>query len=192
MSEDRLRALDLVERELERAVRADQAHVRRWRRAPWRPTALFAALALLLGGGIAVAASLVLGTGDPVPAPRLSDVGPEARPVAGSGRLAGIDAADPQGGPSWDVRVSQTAAGGVCTAVGQRYQGRFGILGLDRIFRELLRGPADWELGPGRRSNRGGGRDARRANDRGRRRRARRRRGADRPGRGAASTGADR
>lgn len=143
MSEDRLRALDLVERELERAVRADLAHARRWRRARWRPTALFAALVLLLGGGIAVAASLVLGTGDPVPVPRLADVGAEARPVAGSGRLAGVQAADPQGGPAWDVRVSQTAGGGICTAVGQRYQERFGIVGLDRVFRELPLGAAD-------------------------------------------------
>lgn len=143
MSDERLRALEVLEQELARAVRADEAHARRRRRAPWRPTALFATLVLLLGGGIAVAASLVLGTGDPLPVPSVADVGPEARPVAGSGRLAGAQAADPQGGPAWDVRVSQTAGGAVCTAVGQRYEERFGLVGLDRVFRELPLGAAD-------------------------------------------------
>src|SRR6202042_2265697 len=59
-------------------------------------------------------------------------------------RLAGLDAADPEGGnPAWDLRLSRTGSGETCTAVGQVLGGRFGILGLDHVFRPLPLGSVD-------------------------------------------------
>jgi hypothetical protein len=159
MTEHRpLKALDQLGAELDRAVRADHDRRdrrrfsagpgghgprRRSRRPPWRRTGLFATILVLLSAGVAVATGLVLGTDDPIAPPAAVDLGPEVRPVAGSGKLAGTPSSDPGGNQPWDVRVSRTAGGEACTAVGQTYEGRFGIVGLDRRFRELPLGVAD-------------------------------------------------
>lgn len=142
MSDQRpLRALEQLGAELDRAVRAD--HDPTARRRPWRRTGLLATVLVLFSTGVAIAAGFVLGTDDPIRPPAAIDLGPEIRPVAGSGRLSGSPSPDPAGAPPWDVRVSRTATGLTCTAVGQTYEDRFGIVGLDRRFRELPLGVAD-------------------------------------------------
>ncbi|HEY6760196.1 MAG TPA: hypothetical protein VI318_11935 [Baekduia sp.] len=110
--------------------------------AAWRPVVIAVALLLLLAA-IAVAATLVIGRGDPIPAPPAGAVPLELQPVAGTARLNGLDVADPDGGPAWDVRTSRSRSGAVCVTVGQVLDGTLGIVGLDRRFRALPAGAAD-------------------------------------------------
>lgn len=143
---DQLRILDALEAEFARATEADErAHATRRRRS-WRPHGL--SLALLVGGlsaatVAAAAATNLFGLADPVPAPRPGDAPVEARPLAATAALAGLRSGDPDGLPAWDVRVSRSKTGEVCTAVGQVQNGSFGIVGLDRKFRVLPLGAAD-------------------------------------------------
>lgn len=134
-----LHALEVLGDELDRVVRADH----RRRRSPWTRTGLLATVLVLFGAGVAVAAGLVLGTGDPIDPPARVDRGTEVRPAPGSGVLAGVPSPDPDGAPAWDVRIATAAGGQVCTAVGQRFEGAFGIAGLDRRFRALPVGVTD-------------------------------------------------
>jgi hypothetical protein len=98
--------------------------------------ALTVLVALLLAAAAATAVLLIT-EGSPLPAPHAADIAPWEHPVAGSVRLAGLDAPDPEGGPAWDIRIFQSGAGETCTAVGQVFNGKFGIVGLDRVFRAL-------------------------------------------------------
>lgn len=143
---DRLRILDELEAELTLAIQTDErAHTTRRRRYWARPHGL--SLVLLLGGlsaaTVAAAATHLFGLAAPVPAPRPGDAPIESRPIASTAMLAGLRSGDPGGLPAWDVRLSRSRTGEICTAVGQVHDGRFGIVGLDRRFRELPLGAAD-------------------------------------------------
>lgn len=109
------------------------------RPAPRRrlPRALVLGAAVLLGvGGVAGATSYVL-TGSPIPGADERDVPLDQRLEPGTARLAGAEADDPAGGPRWDLRVSRSETGELCTAVGQVHEGVFGLVGMDGRFREL-------------------------------------------------------
>jgi hypothetical protein len=126
-----------------------------------------AGLAVMLGlTALAAAATIVIGRGDPIGAPRPGDVPVELQPVEGSARLSGLGVPDPDGGPAWDLRTSRGRTGSVCATVGQVRDGELGLLGLDRRFRSLpsasgdtcaARAGADTTLA-GARAFRGGGR----------------------------------
>lgn len=134
MSEPRFRALDAFAGELDRAIAREQR-----RRVP-RLRALgpltLALLATLCVTGVAAAASFLL-TGSPIPGAHTRDVPDEATPLRETARLMGLDAPDPGGGRPWDLRVSRSRTGQLCTAVGQVADGRLGIVGLDGRFRTL-------------------------------------------------------
>lgn len=136
--------LDELGRELVRAARADEARGSTAERILGLPRAVVIWLLVLLGlAAVAAAASLVLGRGDPIPIGDAGAVPVELRPAAGTSRLNALDVPDPDGGPAWDVRTSRSQTGAVCATVGQVYDGEFGLLGLDRLFRPLPAGAAD-------------------------------------------------
>lgn len=138
---ERLRVLDELGAELERAARRTlaQAPARR----AWRLSPVLVVLLVLLLAAAAATATLLIVNGGSLPAPHAADLAPWENPVAGSVRLAGLDAPDPAGGPRWDLRLSHTSNGETCIAVGQVYGGRFGIIGLDRVFRAQPVGGVD-------------------------------------------------
>jgi len=140
---DRPPILDDLGRELLRAARHHETRggASRLGRVP---RAVVVGLLALLGlAAVAAAASLVLGRDDPIPIVPAGEVPVELQPVAGSARLSDLDVRDPDGGPPWDVRTSRSKTGAVCATVGQVYEGEFGLLGLDRLFRPLPAGAAD-------------------------------------------------
>jgi hypothetical protein len=94
-------------------------------------------LSLLLVAAAGAAAVLLITEGVPLPSPHAADVAPWEHPVAGSVTLAGVDAPDPEGGAPWDMRIFESSTGETCTAVGQMFNGKFGIVGLDHVFRVL-------------------------------------------------------
>ncbi|HXB15207.1 MAG TPA: hypothetical protein VNV44_05640 [Solirubrobacteraceae bacterium] len=129
---------ETVSAEPTRAFALQRSRLRR--RPGGRRSPVFVALLVL--GGLLVAAGgaaavLLVSEGSPLPAPHAADVAPWEHPVAGSVRLAGLDAPDPEGGAPWDMRIFKSSTGETCTAVGQVFNGKFGIVGLDHVFREL-------------------------------------------------------
>ncbi len=99
---------------------------------------------LLLVAAAAAAAVLLIQQGSPLPAPHAQDLRSSGIPLPGSAHLAGLDAPDPESSdPPWDLRLSRTSTGETCTAVGQVFDGRFGIVGLDHVFRALPLGSVD-------------------------------------------------
>ena len=141
--------LDALGDELVRAAPADEARraAGRGSRRPLRRlprVAVIGLATLLLLAAVAVAATLVIGRGDPIPAPPPGAVPRELQPADGTARLNGLDVADPDGGPAWDVRTSRSRTGGaICLTVGQVLDGDLGIVGLDRRFHALPAGAAD-------------------------------------------------
>ena len=124
-----LRIVEALGAEIERATA----------QPPRRPRGrtLLVAVAVLLGlTGVAGATSYVL-TGSPIPGANEQDLPLDQRLEPGTARLAGAEAEDPGGGPKWDLRVSRSQTGELCTAVGQVQDGTFGLVGLDGRFREL-------------------------------------------------------
>jgi len=133
---------------LSTAVRGDRRHGRRWRR---RSTPLLALVAGLVVTGAAVAAAVgVLDNGTPVPR---SAAPSDVKPVGGVDgfTLAGVRAADPDGGPAWgigtyDARPAGTAArvpaaiapqtrkAVTCVVVGRVQNGELGVVGRDDVF----------------------------------------------------------
>lgn len=107
-----------------------------------RTLLLTVVLALLLAG--VAAAAILIAQGSPLPAPNAQDLRASGVPLPASVHLAGLDAPDPNPAePPWDIRLSRTAAGETCTAVGQVLAGQFGIVGLDHVFRALPLGGVD-------------------------------------------------
>ena len=101
-------------------------------------------LLLLVLAAAATAAVLLIQQGAPLPAPHAQDLRSSGIPLPGSAHLAGLDAPDPDSSnPPWDLRLSRTSGGEICTAVGQVFDGRFGIVGLDHVFRALPLGSVD-------------------------------------------------
>jgi hypothetical protein len=145
---ERPKALVALGEELDRAAArrlSSQSHDGlRLPRASGRLSVLAILIGLLILAAAATAAVLLIGQGSPLPAPHAQDLRSSGIPLPGSARLAGLDASDPDGSnPPWDLRLSSTAGGETCTAVGQVLKGRFGIVGLDHQFRELPLGSVD-------------------------------------------------
>jgi hypothetical protein len=104
-------------------------------RSPLLIAVLIILMVLLAAAG--AAAVLLISEGSPLPAPNAADVAPWEHPVPNSVMVAGLDAPDPEGGPPWDVRIFKSSSGETCTTVGQIFNGKFGIVGLDHVFRAL-------------------------------------------------------
>jgi hypothetical protein len=139
-----MRILDELGEELVRAARAAEAGSARTARRRHLPRAAVLGLtAFLLLAAVAVAATLVIGRGDPIPPAPAGAVPRELQPVPGTAHLNGLDVPDPDGGPAWDVRTSRSTTGATCATVGQVLDGDLGIVGLDRRFRALPAGAAD-------------------------------------------------
>jgi hypothetical protein len=133
-----------LQRVAEETLRDGRDVGRGLRRASGRLSVLAVCVALLILAAAATAAVLLIQQGSPLPAPHSQDLRSSGIPLPGSARLAGLDAPDPDGSePPWDLRLSRTADGETCTAVGQVLNGRFGIVGLDHVFRALPLGSVD-------------------------------------------------
>ncbi|HEY1689431.1 MAG TPA: hypothetical protein VGF95_11290 [Solirubrobacteraceae bacterium] len=106
------------------------------RRRPLRVIA-FAASLLLGLAAVALAATGVLSTGASVKVARhpkpWSGLG---IPKPGRARLIAHTVPDPEGGPSWSMRIVSTTRGYVCLQVGRLYNGRLGVLGEDGAFHD--------------------------------------------------------
>ncbi len=145
---ERPRALEQLGDELERVagtVLGETGGTGRTLRRPARRLSLVAVcVLLLLLAAAAAAAVLLIQQGAPLPAPHAQDLRASGIPLPRSAHLAGLDAPDPDGSnPPWDLRLSRTSTGETCTAVGQVFDGHFGILGLDHVFRALPLGSVD-------------------------------------------------
>jgi hypothetical protein len=143
----RPRALEQLGEELDRVAGATLGDSSRrvLGRAPvGRLSVAAVCMLLLLLAAAAAAAVLLIQEGSPLPAPHPQDLRASGIPLPSSAHLAGLDAPDPASpNPPWDLRLSRTSTGETCTAVGQVYDGRFGIVGLDHIFRALPLGSVD-------------------------------------------------
>jgi hypothetical protein len=143
----RPRALEQLGEELDRVAGATlgAGSRRALRRAPVGGLSVAAVCMLVaLVAAAAAAAVLLIQQGSPLPAPHPQDLRASGIPLPSSAHLAGLDAPDPESSnPPWDLRLSRTSIGETCTAVGQVYDGRFGIVGLDHVFRALPLGSVD-------------------------------------------------
>src|ERR1700733_1031042 len=144
---ERPKALQELGEELDRIAGATLGDGSRrvLRRAPvGRLSVATVCVLALLVAAAAAAAVLLIQQGSPLPAPHPQDLRARGIPLPSSARLAGLDAPDPESSsPPWDLRLSRTSIGETCTAVGQVYDGRFGIVGLDHVFRALPLGSVD-------------------------------------------------
>jgi hypothetical protein len=145
---ERPRALEQLGDELGRVagtVLRDTGDPRPQLRRPARRLSLVAVcVLLLLLAAAAAAAVLLIQQGSPLPAPHAQDLRASGIPLPRSAHLAGLDAPDPESSnPPWDLRLSRTSSGETCTAVGQVFDGQFGIVGLDHVFRALPLGSVD-------------------------------------------------
>jgi hypothetical protein len=107
----------------------------RWRSLTRHSRALAVVIAGLIVVGPALAASGVLNTGSTVP--------PAKRQIAtvGNGvalrkgvKLTALRVADPDGGPAWGLRLTDTSRGELCPVVGRVEHGQIGALGVDGAF----------------------------------------------------------
>jgi hypothetical protein len=147
----RPRILDELGTELVRAARIAETTKRRGGARIPRRAVLVGVAVLLLLAAVAAAATLIIGRGEPIPPAPAGAVPPELQPVPGTARLNGLNVADPDGGPPWDVRTSRSRTGAICTTIGQVLGGELGLVGLDRRFRTLPAGAADTCSTPQRR-----------------------------------------
>lgn len=95
----------------------------------------FALAAMLLIVGAAFASGLI-GVGSParkVESFQIPDSGFGAV-VPGSARVLPLQAADPQGGPPWGLRVFSTTRGAGCIQLGHVVDGQIGVLGADGAY----------------------------------------------------------
>jgi hypothetical protein len=143
----RPRALEQLGEELDRVAGTalGDSSRRVLRRAPvGRLSVAGVCVLLLLLAAAAAAAVLLIQQGSSLPSPHPQDLRSSGIPLPSSAHLARLDAPDPMSSnPPWDLRLSRTSTGETCTAVGQVYGGRFGILGLDHVFRALPLGSVD-------------------------------------------------
>jgi len=132
----RFRVLDELEQELARAVTAGPAQ-RRTGRARRLWAAVPAVITLLITATIALAATGVILTGSPVPAPaHRSAVSGAGLPLPGRSRLLPLRVEDPEGGLPWGMRVVQTTRGLVCVQIGRVQNGMLGELGIDGAYHD--------------------------------------------------------
>jgi len=107
------------------------ARARRWLRGG----AL--ALAITLGVAATAAATVAALRGTVIPAPDARILPPEQTSLDSSSVLTAPRSADPAGGPPWALRLTRSQTGQTCTTVGQVRDGVFGIVGEDRVFRQI-------------------------------------------------------
>jgi len=132
--------LPQLEDALVKAARRSDATqlVRNRAQRPVRTLAV-AVIASLTLGGIAVAATQLIKTGDPVPR-RSEPAGMFGAIAPGTTKLLSVRVADPGGGPPWGLRVYRTTMNeGAkrdvgCVQVGRVVDGRLGVLGQDGSF----------------------------------------------------------
>lgn len=109
-----------------------------------RPARLLVAavLGVLALGGIAVAATQLIQTGEPVP-PNPHDHSLLGKIKPGTTRLLSLRVADPDGGPPWGMRVFRTTVSTppsgarrdvACTQTGRVVGGKLGVIGKDGSF----------------------------------------------------------
>ena len=109
-----------------------------------RPARLLVAvlLGVLTLGGIAVAATQLIQTGEPVP-PNPQDHSLLGKIKPGTTRLLSLRVADPDGGPPWGMRVFRTIVKTppngarrdvACTQTGRVVDGKLGVIGKDGSF----------------------------------------------------------
>jgi hypothetical protein len=117
------------------ANRRAAARVRSWlsRRVN---AVVMAAVLVLAGGAIAVAATDVL-SGSPVrqqgrPSPNAG----LGVPAPGASRLLSLRAPDPQGGLPWGMRLVHTTRGEICVQIGRLDDNQLGQLGIDGAFHD--------------------------------------------------------
>jgi hypothetical protein len=132
----------LLEQDLVDAARR-RSNVRPLRRRPPTRSFLLAAVLALLVAGSAMAGTLYILRGDPIPAPAARDAGASQTVEPGSSHVLPMRADDPGGGPAWALRVGRSRTGAICTTVGQEVGGEFGVVGLDDRFRPLADGAVD-------------------------------------------------
>jgi hypothetical protein len=143
------KALQQLGHELDRVAGAVLPGTDGSRRGPRRTpvghlSVLAVCVVLSILAAAATAAVLLIQQGSSLPAPHAQDLRSGGIPLPGSARLAGLDAPDPSSSnPPWDLRLSRTSTGETCTAVGQVLDGRFGIVGLDHVFRAFPLGSVD-------------------------------------------------
>jgi hypothetical protein len=130
-----LRVLSELEREIERIAR--EAGEVRPRRRWWRSSWLFVLLPLGIAT-VAVAATSGILSGEPVKNPPGLHLDPKRGlgVLVGPGRLFGVRAADPAGGPPWAMRIVKTSRGFGCVQIGRLVDGKLGVLGRDGAFND--------------------------------------------------------
>jgi hypothetical protein len=107
----------------------------------WRSNRLnavvIAAVLVLAGGAIAVAASGIL-NGSPVPKVAGTPVPSSGTgvAVAGGAQVLALRAVDPEGGLPWGMRVVHTTRGERCVQIGRVSDGQIGQLGIDGAFHD--------------------------------------------------------
>ena len=128
-----MRVLDELEREIARAAAAagEVRSRRRWGRSGMLVVALPLALA-----AAAVAATSAILVGEPVKNRPGLQLDPKAGlgVIVGPGKLLGVRAADPDGGPDWALRLVKTSRGLGCVQLGRVVDGKLGVLGRDGAF----------------------------------------------------------
>lgn len=128
---------DHVERSLREATRTR-------RNVPWyarlgsrRARPALVAVAILVGGGSALAATGVLRTGSSVSSEVVAvPTEAEGTVIASSVRALSLHVPDPAGGPAWGLRVARTSRGLLCVEPGRIVNGRVGVIGVDGAFRD--------------------------------------------------------
>ena len=119
---------------LDAAARREPARGLRLRR--WlRGAAL--TLAVALGVAATAAATVAALRGTVIPAPDARVLPAEQTSLGGTSVLTAPRSADPAGGPPWALRLTRSQTGQTCTTVGQVRDGVFGIVGEDRVFRQI-------------------------------------------------------
>ena len=121
---------------LDAAARGEPARRLRLRLRRWlRGAAL--TLAVALGVAATAAATVAALRGTLIPAPDARVLPAEQTSLGGTSVLTAPRSADPAGGPPWALRLTRSQTGQTCTTVGQVRDGVFGIVGEDRVFRQI-------------------------------------------------------
>jgi hypothetical protein len=118
-----------LRRDLAERVRADVRARRRRRVRLWLCATVPVSLAAGTAGALAAGGVLQIGAADPDP---VEDRRPNARDgvvLPGTVRLLAVRAPDPEGGPAWGLRISQTTRGLGCLLAGRVVDERVGALG---------------------------------------------------------------
>ena len=95
------------------------------------------ALAIALGVAATAAATVAALRGTVIPAPDARVLPADQTSLDSTSVLTAPRSADPAGGPPWALRLTRSQTGLTCTTVGQVRDGVFGIVGEDRVFRQI-------------------------------------------------------